>query len=100
MISVVRQLEVFQAQNPDYKMKVYFMMYGKSVEEQAYLSSLRQEKEAFEKLIREKTTMVIPEDREGRGEFNLDLMRGSDKGLFMVFCLDNCSNLMLEKNYW
>ena len=87
MISVVRQLEVFQAQNPDYKMKVYFMMYGKSVEEQAYLSSLRQEKEAFEKLIREKTTMVIPEDREGRGEFNLDLMRGSDKGLFMVHIL-------------
>ena len=90
----MRQLEVFQAQNPDYKMKVYFMMYGKSVEEQAYLSSLRQEKEAFEKLIREKTTMVIPEDREGRGEFNLDLMRGSDKGLFMVLCFQNCSNIM------
>ena len=56
------------------------MMYGKSVEEQAYLSSLRQEKEAFEKLIREKATMVIPEDREGRTDTNLDLMRGSDKG--------------------
>ena len=78
-IGVVRQLEVFQAMNPDFKIKVYFMMHGKSVEEQAYLSSLRQEKEAFDKLIREKTTMVIPEDREGRDDTNLDLIRGSDK---------------------
>ncbi len=78
-ISIVRQLEVFQAYNPGFKAKVYFMMYAKSVEEQAYLSSLRQEKDAFEKLIREKATMVIPEDREGRSNTNLDLLRGSDK---------------------
>ena len=51
-ISVVRQIEVYQASNPGIKVKVFFMIYGKSVEEQAYLSSLRQEKEAFEKLIK------------------------------------------------
>ena len=28
----------------------------------------RREKEAFEKLIAEKSSMVVPEDREGRGE--------------------------------
>lgn len=31
------------------------MIYDNSVEEQRYLSSIRQEKEAFEKLIREKS---------------------------------------------
>lgn len=78
-IGIVRQIEIFQASNPDFKIKVFFMIYGKSVEEQAYLSSLRQEKEAFEKLIKEKGTMVIPEDREGRTSTNPDLARGSQK---------------------
>ena len=78
-ISVVRQIEVYQASNPGIKVKVFFMIYGKSVEEQAYLSSLRQEKEAFEKLIKEKAAMVIPEDREGRDDTNPDLMRGHEK---------------------
>ena len=35
-----------------------------SVEEQAYLTTLRREKKAFESLIKEKATMVVPEDRE------------------------------------
>lgn len=78
-VSLVRQLEVFQAMNPDYQSKIYFLMYSKSVEEQSYLSSLRQEKEAFEKLIREKASMVIPEDREGRSNTNMDLIRGLGK---------------------
>merc|ERR1712223_338347 len=55
-------------------------MYGNSTEEQAYLTSLRKEKEAFEKLIKDKATMVIPEHREGRdndgeNEQNPDLAR-------------------------
>ena len=65
-VAAIRQLEVFQASNPDHKLKAYIMMYGNSTEEQAYLTSLRKEKEAFEKLIKEKLTMVIPEHREGR----------------------------------
>ena len=79
-ISAIRQLEVFQASNPDHKLKAYIMMYGNSTEEQAYLTSLRKEKEAFEKLIKDKATMVIPEHREGRdndgeNEQNPDLAR-------------------------
>ena len=46
-----------------------------SVEEQAYLSAIRKEKEAFERLIREKSTMVIPEDRDGRLGHNPDLAK-------------------------
>ena len=38
-------------------------MYDKSVEEQAYLTTLRKEKEAFEALIKEKAVMVVPEYR-------------------------------------
>ncbi|PKK19999.1 hypothetical protein A306_00000259, partial [Columba livia] len=60
---------------PRYVVLVYFLIYGGSTEEQRYLTALRKEKEAFEKLIREKAGMVIPEEREGRDETNLDLTR-------------------------
>lgn len=93
-MSVVRQLEVFQARQPDFKVllwtsqiwiffcvyfgddiityleydyfqvKVYFLVYSNSVEEQAYLTSLRREKEAFEFLIKEKGSLVLPETYE------------------------------------
>ena len=36
-------------------------MYSNSVEEQAYLTSLRREKEAFEFLIKEKGSLVLPD---------------------------------------
>ncbi|KAL6072820.1 DNA repair endonuclease XPF, variant 2 [Balamuthia mandrillaris] len=64
----IRQLEVYKADNPGVPLRVYFMRYAKSVEEQKYLSSLRKEKEAFERLIREKATMAIPEDQDGKSE--------------------------------
>ena len=54
-ISAVRQLEVYQNKNPSIALKVYFLIYGGSVEEQAYLTSLRREKEAFDKLVTSKT---------------------------------------------
>ena len=41
--------------NPGLSVRVYFMIYENSVEEQNYLSLLRKEKESFEKLIREKS---------------------------------------------
>ena len=34
--------------------RVYFLLYKSSVEEQAYLTTLRREKEAFERLIKAK----------------------------------------------
>ncbi|KAM8934621.1 DNA repair endonuclease XPF [Pelodytes ibericus] len=73
-LSFVRQLEIYRAckQKP---LRVYFLIYGGSTEEQRYLTGLRKEKEAFEQLIREKASMVIPEEREGRDDTNLDLQR-------------------------
>ncbi|XP_064886512.1 DNA repair endonuclease XPF [Columba livia] len=74
-LTFVRQLEIYKASRPGKPLRVYFLIYGGSTEEQRYLTALRKEKEAFEKLIREKAGMVIPEEREGRDETNLDLTR-------------------------
>ncbi|ELW67666.1 DNA repair endonuclease XPF [Tupaia chinensis] len=77
-LTFVRQLEIYRASRPGKPLRqVYFLIYGGSTEEQRYLTALRKEKEAFEKLIREKATMVVPEEREGRDETNLDLVRGT-----------------------
>lgn len=62
----IRQLEVFKAEQQGRKLRVYFMMYHESVEEQVYLSLIRREKEGFERAIREKSVMVIPEEMEGK----------------------------------
>ena len=78
-MTFVRQVETFQAANTDLAIRVYFLLYKGSVEEQAYLTTLRREKEAFEGLIRAKAEMVIPQDREGREAGNLLLDRGSQK---------------------
>ena len=78
-MTFVRQVEVYQASNSSLDTRVYFMLYKGSVEEQAYLTTLRREKEAFESLIRAKADMVVPEDREGREGDNLLLERGSQK---------------------
>lgn len=76
-LTFVRQLEIYRASRPGKPLRVYFFVYGGSTEEQRYLTALRKEKEAFEKLIREKASMVVPEEREGRDETNLDLARGA-----------------------
>lgn len=74
-LSFVRQLEIYRASRPGKPLRVYFLIYGGSTEEQKYLTELSKEKKAFEHLIKEKATMVIPEEREGREDTNLDLAR-------------------------
>lgn len=83
-MEVIRRIEVYQAcfVSPE-RCKVYFFMFDGSAEEQRYLTSLRKEKEAFEKLIKEKSVMVIPEDRDGRGGYHPDLVRGSQEDVIM-----------------
>ena len=50
----IRRIEVYRSSHTDRNVKVYFMYYGGSVEEQRYLSAVRREKDAFTKLIRER----------------------------------------------
>ncbi|KAJ1988666.1 DNA repair protein RAD16 [Coemansia spiralis] len=59
----IRQIEVYQAHSQTPLKQVYFMVYDNSLEEQRYLSAIRRERESFEKLIKEKATIVIPIDK-------------------------------------
>lgn len=62
-----RYFQVYRSTNPGLGVRVYFMIYQDSVEEQKYLSGLRKEKDAFERLIREKAVRELeyrhPTDR-------------------------------------
>ncbi|KAK6192721.1 hypothetical protein SNE40_004145 [Patella caerulea] len=76
-MQLVRQLEVFRASRPGIPLRVYFLMYTSSVEEQNYLTTLRKEKEAFEHLIQQKGQMVISEQSDGKLEEDPELERGT-----------------------
>ncbi|KAJ1579870.1 hypothetical protein NDA12_007357 [Ustilago hordei] len=62
----VRRVEIYRSTNPGVGVRVYFLIYADSVEEQRYLSALRREKESFERLIREKSMMALPLSADGR----------------------------------
>ena len=55
----IRRVEVYRSSHSDRNVRVYFMYYGGSVEEQRYLSAVRREKDAFTKLIRERGSMAV-----------------------------------------
>ncbi|POR38776.1 DNA repair protein rad16 [Tolypocladium paradoxum] len=57
--SFIRRIEVYRSSHNDRNVRVYFMYYGGSVEEQRYLSSVRREKDAFTKLIKERASMSL-----------------------------------------
>lgn len=50
----IRRVEVYRSSHQERNVRVYFMYYGESVEEQRYLSAVRREKDAFTKLIHER----------------------------------------------
>lgn len=57
--SFIRRVEVYRSSHNDRNVRVYFMYYGGSVEEQRYLSSVRREKDAFTKVIKERASMSL-----------------------------------------
>ena len=56
---VIRALEVYANQHPHLCVRVYFMIYEGSIEEQKYLSSLKEERAAFLNLIDFKFHTVV-----------------------------------------
>lgn len=72
-IATVREIEMYQATRAKEVLRVYFLVYEDSIDEQRYLTALRREKDAFEFLIREKSIMVVPDEQDGKGEFHPDL---------------------------
>jgi DNA excision repair protein ERCC-4 len=65
--SFIRRVEVYRSSHNDRNVRVYFLYYGGSVEEQRYLSTVRREKDAFTKLIKERASMsvVLTTDLQG-----------------------------------
>ncbi|KAI5921886.1 DNA repair protein [Camillea tinctor] len=57
--SFIRHVEVYRSSHNDRNVRVYFMFYGGSVEEQRYLASVRREKDCFMKLIKERASMSV-----------------------------------------
>jgi DNA excision repair protein ERCC-4 len=55
----IRRIEVYRSSHTDRTVKVFFMYYGGSVEEQRYLSAVRREKDSFTRLIRERANMAL-----------------------------------------
>ncbi|KIJ60516.1 hypothetical protein HYDPIDRAFT_177372 [Hydnomerulius pinastri MD-312] len=59
-LEFVRRIEVYRNSNPGLGVRVYFMVYQLSCEEHKYLAGLRREKESFERLIKERGSMLLP----------------------------------------
>lgn len=93
----IRQIEVYQAKHPEISVRVYFLVYDGSAEEQSYLTTLRREKEAFEMLIREKANMVIPEDRDGLHDDHPEFVRDPRKASEMALIPVSDTRLMGNK---
>ncbi|KAI5867794.1 DNA repair protein [Durotheca rogersii] len=55
----IRRVEVYRSSHNDRNVRVYFMFYGGSVEEQRYLATVRREKDAFTKIIKERASMSV-----------------------------------------
>lgn len=66
----IRRIEVYKSSNPGLGVRVYHMVYSNSCEEHKYLAGIRMEKESFERLIKERGSMLLPileERRHGSG---------------------------------
>ena len=58
-IRVVREIEIYKASRPDLPFRLNFMAYDKSVESQVYMTSIKDENRAFDKLIQEKNVSFV-----------------------------------------
>ncbi|XP_035780009.1 DNA repair endonuclease XPF-like [Anopheles albimanus] len=77
-VTAIRQIEVYEARQQRAEMarvRVFAIIYSKTVEEQSYLTSLRREKQAFELLIDTKRTMVVPEYQDGKSEDTIMMLQ-------------------------
>ncbi|KAH8907875.1 DNA repair protein [Coniochaeta sp. PMI_546] len=65
--SFIRRVEVYRSSHNDRNVRCYFMYYGGSVEEQHYLYTVRREKDAFTRLIKERAGMSIVMTTDAHG---------------------------------
>lgn len=65
-LAVVRQVEVFKASHPGRPLRMYILSYSDAAEEERFRNASEREKSAFKTLIRERATMSVHVDQEGR----------------------------------
>jgi DNA excision repair protein ERCC-4 len=69
-MALIRQIEIFKARHKGQPLRVYLTVYKNSIEEQKFKSAVKKEQEAFEKLIKDKATMVVPVGQDGKSEMS------------------------------
>lgn len=78
-LQLIRQLEVYQSAR-DNPVRVYFLVFKETAEEQRYLTAIKREKEAFENLIVQKAHMTLPQEEEIMPELPKNLTKTWDLG--------------------
>ncbi|KAH8077748.1 hypothetical protein BXZ70DRAFT_695271 [Cristinia sonorae] len=74
-LEFVRRVEVFKKSNPGLGVRIYLLVYNYSCEEAKYLSGVRREKESFERLIKERGSMLMPIMEQRRSEQGESLIK-------------------------
>ncbi|THH30533.1 hypothetical protein EUX98_g3669 [Antrodiella citrinella] len=67
-LEFVRRVEVYKKANPGLGVRIYLLVYNYSCEEAKYLAGVRREKESFERLIKERGSMLMPIIEQRRAE--------------------------------
>eukprot|EP00026_Physarum_polycephalum_P002194 Phypoly_transcript_02199.p1 GENE.Phypoly_transcript_02199~~Phypoly_transcript_02199.p1 ORF type:complete len:903 (+),score=131.34 Phypoly_transcript_02199:173-2881(+) len=65
-LAFTRQIEVYKAENAGTPLRVYWMYYENSIESQKFQIAAERETKAFERLIHEKSIMVIGSNQDGK----------------------------------
>ncbi|KAE9416301.1 hypothetical protein Angca_002441 [Angiostrongylus cantonensis] len=81
-IATLRHIEMYKACHSELFLHIYSLMYRESTEESRYLTTLKNETDAFTTLFNEKATLMIPRRYEtGREEVDrLQMPTGNDGG--------------------
>lgn len=83
---VVREVEMFKAAHPGRPVRMYLLSHEDAAEEERFRSGMKRETAAFKSLIRERASMTIHVDQEGRQpeeEFTQALLdQGADDAQF------------------
>lgn len=64
--TVVREVEMFKAAHPGRPVRMYLLSHEDAAEEERFRSGMKRETAAFKSLIRERASMTIHVDQEGR----------------------------------
>jgi DNA excision repair protein ERCC-4 len=65
-LAFMRQVEVFRSASPGHPVRLYLLAYDDSIDEDRYRNVVEKERFAFKSLIRERATMVVHTDQDGR----------------------------------